>query len=163
MIEPSKVRAAAIRREKENIRFRIFLKNNADPDVLDKQFLDSHEELFSGYDCRACGNCCRVYYINLEDSEVDSIAAYLGVSRRDLVEKLHGRSDGGYGIKPPCRFLGEDGGCAIYERRPAVCGDYPHTNKPGRLYRLINVLSTAEHCPIVFETLERLKKLYRFR
>jgi len=162
MIEPSEVYFAAMKREKQNIRFRIYLKNNADPDELDRQFKDLHDELFLGYDCRACANCCRVFYITLEENEVDSIADFLGVTRQDIVKRLHARSDGGYGVKPPCCFLGADGNCAIYERRPLVCRDYPHTDKPERLYRLINTLATAEQCPIVYEIIERLKTMYRF-
>ena len=59
MISPSNVSAAAAEREDENLRFRIFLKNHADPDELDRQFLALHKELFAGYDCCRCGNCCR--------------------------------------------------------------------------------------------------------
>ena len=39
MIEPSKVSEAAKKRENENVKFRTFLKCNADSDELDRQFL----------------------------------------------------------------------------------------------------------------------------
>ena len=60
MIEPSKIKETAKRYEDENLQFRSFLKNRADYDELDKQFLDLHNELFAGYDCCKCANCCRV-------------------------------------------------------------------------------------------------------
>ena len=42
-IQPAQVEQAAKRKEKENKRFRSFLKNHADPDVLDQQFLELHQ------------------------------------------------------------------------------------------------------------------------
>ena len=47
MIAPNKVAAMAEKKEKENYAFRTFLKNHADPDKLDAQFLRLHNELFS--------------------------------------------------------------------------------------------------------------------
>lgn len=47
MISPKDVSAAAAKREDENLRFRTFLKNHADPDELDQQFLALHQELFA--------------------------------------------------------------------------------------------------------------------
>jgi len=87
MIEPSKVGAAARRRVDENLKFRAFLKNNADPDELDRQFLSLHNELFAGYDCCQCNNCCREYSTALLNDEVDSISAFLGLPSRDFEKK----------------------------------------------------------------------------
>jgi len=46
MIEPSRIKETARRYEDENFRFRTFLKNRADPDELDRQFAELHNELF---------------------------------------------------------------------------------------------------------------------
>ena len=70
MISPKKISAAAAKREDENLRFRTFLKNHADPDELDRQFLALHKELFAGYDCCRCGNCCRAYSTTLTEEEI---------------------------------------------------------------------------------------------
>ena len=43
MIAPNKVAAMAEKKEKENYAFRTFLKNHADPDKLDAQFLQNSE------------------------------------------------------------------------------------------------------------------------
>ena len=91
MISPKAVRVAAKKRENENLRFRTFLKNHADPDELDLQFLDLHKELFSGYDCCQCGNCCRAYGTYLSDEEINSISAYLGMTRQKFLEEEDGR------------------------------------------------------------------------
>jgi Fe-S-cluster containining protein len=73
-------------------------------------------------------------------------------------------TDGGYEIKEkPCCFLTGDGQCRIQECRPNSCRDFPYTNQPERLFSLLGILGHAEVCPVVFEILERLKKIYHFR
>ena len=162
MIEPSKVSAAAEKLENENVKFRTFLKINADYDELDKQFLELHNELFAGYDCCKCNNCCREYNTVLQENELVSIATFLGLSKQEFCEKYLTQSVEGYELKAPCRFLKETGECAIQECNPAECKDFPHTNKPNRLGSLLGILSFAKVCPIVFEILERLKRTYRY-
>ena len=163
MIAPSDVAAAANRREDENIRFRSFLKNRADSDKLDEQFLALHNELFANYDCRKCNNCCREYSTILQEEEIGAIAAYLGMSKQELVEKHLAQTNEGYEIKAPCGFLKENGECAIQACKPGECLGFPYTNKPERLFSLYGVLEFAGVCPVVYEILERLKGIYRFR
>lgn len=165
MIEPSKLYTIAKKYEDENLKFRSFLKNRADHDELDEQFLELHNELFSRYDCRGCGNCCRVYRTTVRYTELGPIAAFLGLSERDfadqyLTETIEGSE---YELVAPCRFLDDNGACAIQACKPVECRDFPHTNKPGRLESLLGVLSFAEVCPVVFEILQRLKRVYRFK
>ena len=45
MIQPDKVRAEAKKKEKENFKFRSYLKVHADETELDRQFLRLHKEL----------------------------------------------------------------------------------------------------------------------
>ena len=71
MIEPSKMNITAKNYEDENIKFRRFLKNRADPDELDKHFLELHNELFADYDCCKCSNCCKAYSTELDEDEID--------------------------------------------------------------------------------------------
>jgi uncharacterized protein len=163
MVEPFAVHAAAGKREEENMRFRTFLKINADYDKLDEQCLKLHNELFAGYDCCKCNNCCRTYSISLQENEVDLIAAFLGLTKQDFSKKYLVHSVNGYEIKAPCCFLGANGECAIQECKPAECKEFPHTNKPDRLESLLGVVSSAEVCPVVFEILERLKEIYKFK
>ena len=44
--------------ERENYKFRTYLKNHADSDELDEQFLELHNELFKVYDCSKCRSSC---------------------------------------------------------------------------------------------------------
>lgn len=163
MIDPSSVHAAARKKETENLKFRTFLKNHADCDELDQQFLQLHNELFSGYDCCRCANCCKAFSPVLQENELGAIASFLGLTEQALIKKYFIRSSEGYVIDAPCCFLGENGKCAIQERKPTVCGDFPYTDKPERMGSLHGVMSFAEQCPVVFEIVERLKIIYCFK
>ena len=61
MVRPDEVKLKAQRLEERNYKFRTFLKSRADDDELDAQFLDLHKELFAGYDCSKCANCCKSF------------------------------------------------------------------------------------------------------
>ena len=82
MIEPDKIRNISKKYADKNFKFRTFLKNNADPDELDQQFRDLHNEIFirDGYDCCKCANCCKVYDIRIEPTDIPAIAEFLGLS-----------------------------------------------------------------------------------
>jgi len=163
MIEPSKVNAVASKKEDENLEFRAFLKNCADYDELDKQFARLHNELFAGYDCCKCNNCCRVYSVTVQKDEIGTIAAFLGLTEQAFTEAHLTQSGEDYAIKVPCCFLDENGECAIQTCKPVECREFPYTNKPDRAQSLLGVISFAEVCPVVFEILERLKAIYNFK
>ena len=162
MIAPSDLKAEARKYRNENERFRRFLKNRADPDDLDKRFLDLHNDLFRDYDCSKCSNCCKEYSITLEDEEVSRIAAYLGLTNAAFTDKYLVLTENGYESKTPCRLLGADGRCVVQVCKPAECSGFPYTNKPDRLMSLHGVMSSAEVCPVVFEIVTRLKDIYHF-
>ncbi len=65
MVEPHRIKETAKAYEDKNYKFRAFLKSNADPDGLDQQFRDLHNEIFirDEYDCCKCANCCKLYDI----------------------------------------------------------------------------------------------------
>ena len=144
------------------------MKGHADSDELDRQFLELHNELFEGYDCCKCANCCKAYNVAVEEAEVGPIAAFLGIAPEDFVKNHLTRVDEAGEekenvIKAPCCFLKPDGKCQIQECKPAECRGFPYTNKPDRLSSLLGVVDFAGQCPVVFEILQRLKKIYRFR
>ncbi|MCL2815872.1 MAG: YkgJ family cysteine cluster protein [Oscillospiraceae bacterium] len=164
MVNPSKIKEAYRKVADQNEKFRRFLKNNAVDYELDAHFLKLHNMIFAEYDCCACGNCCKLYDILVNKDDIERISQYLGLTENDFIEKYLAASDEGYIMKEkPCRFLDEDGKCKIYEIRPSVCRDFPYTDKPYRLYHMYGVLSFAEECPVVFEIIERLKKIYKYR
>ena len=84
MIKPEEVQRRAEQLEDLNIEFRTFLKSHADYDELDTQFMSLHTELFAGYDCCKCANCCRAYSTLLDEAEAERIAVFLGMTERDF-------------------------------------------------------------------------------
>jgi Fe-S-cluster containining protein len=167
MLKPSEVKARAQRIEEQNLRFRSFLKNRADDDELDAQFLELHNELFANYDCCKCNNCCRAYAIPLAMDEVPPIAEFLGLPESGFISEYLAKAEDSefdYQMQSkPCSFLDIEGKCRIQSCRPTVCRDFPHTDKPDRLGSMYSVVADAEVCPVVFEILERLKQIYGFR
>lgn len=164
MIEPSKVKAAFNRIEEENYDFRAYLKNHADENKLDKQFLKLHKELFLSYDCSKCRNCCKEYSASFKEEELASVAAFLKMTEIDFRDKYVNEEFGDYMLNVrPCCFLKKDGGCQIEICKPASCRDYPHTDRPERLLSLLSILESTSICPVVFEMFDRLKQEYRFK
>lgn len=166
MIHPDKVRAEAKKREDENFRFRTYLKGHADEEELDRQFLRLHQELFSGYDCNKCRNCCKMYRGSIPEADIEKDAEYLGITSEQFKDFFLEKDEitMGYQTKhEPCDFLQEDGSCKLGECKPDSCKKYPYTDQPERLWSLLSVLEAVEICPVAFEIYERLKKEYGFR
>jgi len=164
MIEPKKVKEAFNRIEDENYSFREYLKNHADEEVLDEQFLKLHKELFLSYDCSKCRNCCKEYSASFKEDELAHVAAFLKVAEKDFRDKYIEEEFGGYQLNVrPCCFLKEDGVCQIEACKPVSCRDYPYTDKPERLFGLLSIVDSTSICPVVFEIFERLKQEYRFK
>ena len=166
MIAPRKVKFEAKKKENENLRFRTFLKCNAEEETLDKQFKALHKELFADYDCSRCRNCCKMYCGAIPEEDIDKDAEHLGMKREKFIEQYLIRDESRDSYKTqnvPCDFLKEDGECALGECRPENCKKYPYTNEPERLYSLYSVLEAVEVCPVAFEIYERLKQEYHFK
>ena len=77
MVSPKEVYEEAKKKEDENLLFRNFLKANADERELDKQFRRLHNEIFSGYDCDKCRNCCKEYDIFIPEQDLERDAKKL--------------------------------------------------------------------------------------
>jgi Fe-S-cluster containining protein len=85
--------------------------------------------------CRRCGNCCRWEgCVKVNDQEVDDIAAFLGFSSEDFIDKftrltpdrqhlsLLEKADGS------CQWFSEEGelpACLIDPVKPRQCRDFP--------------------------------------
>ena len=90
MIGPNEVAARAEQKEDENYAFRTYLKNHANPEELDAQFLKLHNELFSNYDCNSCRNCCKEYQGNLSDEDIMKCAEKFNMPPDDFkAQYLH--------------------------------------------------------------------------
>ncbi len=58
----------------------------------------------------------------------------------------------------PCPFIKEDNYCLVYEDRPSACRDYPHTDRRNIKKYLNPTLKNCSICPIVYLTVEEVKK-----
>lgn len=90
------------------------------------------------YQCQRCGNCCRwPGFVKLGDAEISDVAAYLGLSEAEFIERytrLRPRRDGLALTDKPngeCIFL--DGNrCSIQAVKPDQCRAFPNGwNFPG--------------------------------
>ncbi len=62
----------------------------------------------------------------------------------------------------PCPFLNiENNKCSIYEVRPKVCKEFPHTQKSGFATRKYVHSANTEVCPATYYILEEMKFLLR--
>lgn len=166
MLAPRKVPFEAKKKELENLEFRTYLKCNADEEELDQQFSRLHNELFAGYDCSRCRNCCKMYHGLIPKEDIEQDAKFLGVTTRNFMENFldEVENDGKYRTKhKPCDFLQENGHCALGCCKPENCKNYPYTNQSERLWSLYSVLDAVAVCPVAFEIYERLKKEYGFK
>ena len=165
LISPDEVKTKAKSKENENYAFRTYLKMHADPHKLDEQFRKLHEELFSGYDCSQCRNCCKMYCGMIPQEDIEKAAGQFSMSGKDFVERFLEYDLGEMSYKTkhcPCDFLKDDGDCALGDCKPVNCRKYPYTDQPDRMGSLLSIIESAAVCPVVYEILERLKEEYHF-
>lgn len=118
------------------------------PKVLDQQFHQAHEEVFSRIDCLSCANCCKTAGPRLLQSDIDRLAKHLRMKAGDFMDRyVRVDEDGDWVMKSlPCPFLGEDNYCSVYEARPKACKDYPHTDR-NRIHQILSL--TEKKCVLL--------------
>jgi len=159
VLPPEKLKKAFKKVEDENWILRAFLKEQ-EPDDVDRLVNNLHKELFEGFDCVVCSNCCKSIVPVVEENEIQVISKRLGMTDVAFKDKYLVKTEEGFIInKKPCPFL-TGSGCSIYECRPENCREYPFTHKDEIWSRLINLVENCTVCPAVFEIFERLKKYY---
>jgi Fe-S-cluster containining protein len=120
-----------------------------------------HTSVFNRTDCLSCANCCRTTpaLVTLED--VRRIGRSLGLSAKQFLKQYVLEDYNGEmtlnGV--PCRFLGDDNSCTIYEIRPEACRRYPHTDEKQYFKRTYINLANTVICPAAYQILEQLKKV----
>ena len=118
------------------------------PDDLAGQL---HEQAFQIVDCACCANCCKKMDINFDDEDIERIADHLNVPVDQFIETYLEADDenGPYKARQkPCPFLGDDDRCTIYDVRPTVCREYPHTDKEGFTFRTMALPTTPCRVPL---------------
>jgi hypothetical protein len=154
MIHPAKIGIEAKKKEDENFKFRNYLKEHADEEKLDAQFLLLHKELFADYDCSKCRNCCKMYKGSIPEEDVAKNVEHLGITVEQFIDFFLEKEEcemGYYTKHKPCDFLQEDGNCKLGDCKPDSCKKYPYTDQPERLWSLLGMLDTISIYPVAFE------------
>jgi uncharacterized protein len=153
----------AIDKEEENMAFRTFLKGK-DSKKVDEKMLPIGAYFTEKIDCTVCGNCCKNIMISVDDAEVKKIATALQQNFTTCKNKYFDSSNDSDTIlinAIPCHFLKEKK-CTIYESRPSACASFPHVHLPNFTGRLYSMLDGYGVCPIIYHSMEALKKEYNF-
>ncbi len=155
------IAALADQQERENRRFRTFLKqgDGGTPEEFDALVAQTYKEVCAAIDCCACANCCRVLQITVVKEEIKRMAEAYDLSVDDFEEEH--LMDGGEKDRVlramPCPLL--DGNlCSIYRRRPGSCRDYPNLTDAYYLGKSFRILDHVGVCPLVFNALQLLKE-----
>jgi Fe-S-cluster containining protein len=99
--------------------------------------------------------------IKFDGEDIDRIAGHLNMPIAEFIETYleADEEDGPYKARQkPCPFLGDDDRCTIYDVRPTVCREYPHTDKEGLVFRTMGVANNTLVCPAVFWIVEQMKR-----
>jgi Fe-S-cluster containining protein len=84
----------------------------------------NREEKFEESPCFGCPtNCCRKFFIILEDVRDREWTRWLSLHRGVAVRRIGWRKLEVW-FDNPCRNLREDGSCAIYVTRPKTCREF---------------------------------------
>jgi Fe-S-cluster containining protein len=148
------------KKEKENLKFRSYLKSQK-TDKVDPIAHRISKEVTAAIDCTTCGNCCRTLRPSVSTEELVKLTKLEKMPIEDYISDFTERIDDTPPIlflkAMPCRYL-ENKKCRIYANRPEDCRTYPNLDKEGFNKRTLNILNNYEICPIVYNVVERLKK-----
>ncbi len=162
-VQPIHLPVLAQEKEKENWRFRQFLKQRCDlePAELDKRVAELTRRVWATIDCTACANCCKTVRPTFSEEDVERLGRRLAIERQQFIETYLKPAEPG-AVNPfqtratPCPFL-KDNRCGVYEDRPADCRGYPYLDEPHFVSRTMAMINRTFTCPIVYEVLEELK------
>lgn len=146
--------------EDYNCKYRQFIKYRLkwSNGKLDNSVQDIFKRMLNEVDCTVCGNCCRIYEIELLDTDIDKLSQFLNITIGEFIEKytMPGNETKIAFNTRPCQFLC-DNKCSVYEARPQVCREYPHVQKGEIRMRMWSVLDYARDCPLIFNMLQTMK------
>jgi hypothetical protein len=156
----NKIKKLSKEKEKENWRFRTFLKNcDMSSEKIDSVVYRLYRQVSSEIDCKTCRNCCKEMQPALDQEDIEKFSKCLGNSVDQFKDQylVKDQESGKFVFnKKPCPFL-KDNLCSNYAYRPKDCISFPHLHKKHFTSRLIGVVHNCSICPIVFNVYERLK------
>lgn len=157
------IKRLALEREKENLRFRHYLKFKSkwSDRRLDELVHQLAREISARIDCTQCANCCRVMGPGVTPADIKRLAGHLAISLEQFEQRYVSRDESGekWMHQLPCLFL-QGKLCSVYDLRPEECRGFPHLQRKDFRARTLQVIINAEDCPIVFNLLEKLKEFF---
>ncbi|MBT9165148.1 MAG: hypothetical protein DDT22_01100 [candidate division WS2 bacterium] len=155
-----RIRELSKEREDENWEFRSSLKNcDISEEEIDSIVHKLYQRVASQMDCRICANCCKEIQPVSDQEDIDRFSKCLVISVAQFKNQYlvkYEEPEKFVFNKKPCPFL-KDNLCSHYACRPKDCVSYPHLDKSGFIFRLINIIENYAICPIVFNVYECLK------
>ena len=151
--------------DEENWDFRQFIKSSTwGEDGFDGAMHAVAAEVTRQIDCTACAHCCRTMLIAVSHTDIERLSKRLGITPGEFQVKYVSASEHGEMIlaDQPCPFL-EGNLCSVYEDRPDDCRSFPNLHHEDMWERTFAILSNAAICPIVFNSLERVKQIAPWR
>ena len=159
------IRRLGENKREENLRFRRYLKSHV---FVERQFRRAAEEIHEQIDCRQCAECCRVTEVQLAERDVERLARFFRITEKAFLEQYTATGEDGELIlrrtAAGCVFLdGND--CTVYEARPGNCERFPHLLRGSGsvVSRMWQFVDRATYCPIVYNWMEAVKDLTKFR
>jgi len=144
----------------ENNHFRLHLKRHG---YIERNFRKIAERVEDDTDCLACAQCCKQSVVRLLERDIEKLAKFLRISPGKF-KQLHAEEieEETYVLKRDdngCQFLiGNE--CSVYEARPSSCQNFPHMMRGAGSFhsRMWDMVDRATYCPIVFNSLEEMKR-----
>ncbi len=160
------IRRLGEKKRDENLQFRKYLKTH---DWVERQFRHAADEVQDAIDCRQCAECCRVTEVQLAERDIEHLAKFLRIKEAKFVEQYTMTGDRGEMIlkrskESGCVFLvGNE--CSVYEARPGNCERFPHLLRGAgsMVSRMWEMVDRATYCPIVYNWMEAVKELTKFK
>ena len=128
---------------------------------LDQLFSENHFRFSEEINCLDCANCCRGTGPLMKNRDISRLSKSLRMKSKQFIETYLKIDEEGDMIfrDLPCPFIDDNNFCLTYEDRPAACRDYPHTDRHNIKKYLKPTLENYKICPIVYLTVEELKKI----
>ncbi len=160
------IRRLGEKKRAENLQFRKYLKSH---EWVERQFRRAAEEVTDAIDCRLCAECCRVTEVQLAERDIEHLAKFLRVKEAKFVEEYTMTGEDGERIlkrsaQAGCVFLNGNE-CSVYEARPGNCERFPHLlrGSGSMVSRMWQFVDRATYCPIVYNWMEAVKDLTKFK
>lgn len=163
--DPRELDRLAARAERSTRRFRAWVLSGCAlrDDELEAVVRETADAVWKRIDCVECGKCCHTRNVTVDAADIRRLAGFLGITQPAFRRRYVRPVGGELAIRAgPCPFL--DGcACTVYVARPAACRDFPYLHAPGFRRRVLYLMDLAHLCPIVYFTLEALKKRLPWR